>query len=677
LSDLFNRESMLEMYLFETLQLIEQLELSVLKSEKSKRFEPSSINEIFRIMHTIKGSSAMMMYNNIAALTHCVEDVFDFLRKDLSLTLDHSLLTDIVLEVTDFIKIEVSKIQNADDSSADPAILVNIINDFLNNLKLSKLSNELQGSFESTPTNHTELPTEIIQGKSWTDKGSLNKYEALLFFEDGCQMENIRAYAVIHRLQEIAEDVQYYPADIIDNEATVDMIRKDGFVIKFRAEGALEEVRNHLLNSAFIKDLEVRELLAKQINLEDPQQEAAPLIGVKEVERDQPAATQKQSMISVSVTKLDTLMDLVGEMVIAEAMVTQNPELAGLTLDSFHKASRQLKKITGELQDIVMSIRMVELSTTFQKLNRIVRDMSKKLDKDVELVTIGEDTEVDKNIIEQISDPLMHLIRNSLDHGVEMPEERKRKGKPSKAQITLEARNAGSEVWIVIRDDGKGLDKEKILQKARANGLIHKPENELNDQEIYSFIFLPGFSTNEVVTEYSGRGVGMDVVTRNIQSLGGTVSVDSIPTQGTTFTVKIPLTLAIIDGMTIRVGNLRYTVPTTSIKQSFKLEARDVIRDPDGNEMIMIRGQCHRIIRLHEIFKVPHATTELHEGIIMMVESEGRTMGIFADELIDKQQVVVKTLPAYIKKIKGIAGCTLLGDGNISLILDTSGLFQY
>jgi two-component system chemotaxis sensor kinase CheA len=490
-------------------------------------------------------------------------------------------------------------------------------------------------------------------------------------------MENIRAYAVIHRLQEIAEDVQYYPADIIDNEATVDMIRKDGFVIKFRAEGALEEVRNHLLNSAFIKDLEVRELLTKQINLEDLLQEAAPLIGLKEVERDQPAAIQKQSMISVSVTKLDTLMDLVGEMVIAEAMVTQNPELAGLTLDSFHKASRQLKKITGELQDIVMSIRMVELSTTFQKLNRIVRDMSKKLDKDVELVTVGEDTEVDKNIIEQISDPLMHLIRNSLDHGVEMPEERKRKGKSSKAQITLEARNAGSEVWIVIKDDGKGLDKEKILQKARANRLIHKPENELNDQEIYSFIFLPGFSTNEVVTEYSGRGVGMDVVTRNIQSLGGTVTVDSIPTQGTTFTVKIPLTLAIIDGMTIRVGNLRYTVPTTSIKQSFKLEARDVIRDPDGNEMIMIRGQCHRIIRLHEMFKVPNATTELHEGIIMMVESDGRTMGIFADELMDKQQVVVKTLPAYIKKIKGIAGCTLLGDGNISLILDTSGLFQY
>jgi len=386
--------------------------------------------------------------------------------------------------------------------------------------------------------------------------------------------------------------------------------------------------------------------------------------------KEQSKNAGKQSVISVNIAKLDRLMDLMGELVIAEAMVTQNPDLKGLELNNFNKAARQLNKITSELQDIVMSIRMVPLAMTFQKMNRIVRDMSKKLDKLVELEIIGEDTEVDKNIIERISDPLIHLIRNSIDHGIEKVDERVANGKPPTGKLVLEAKNAGGDVWIIVKDDGRGLNKEKILERARANGLLFKPESELTDREIYSFIFLPGFSTKESVTEFSGRGVGMDIVMKNIEMIGGSVHVDSTPGEGTTFSIRFPLTLAIIDGMIIAVGNNKYTIPTVAILESFRIKNEAIIHDEMGNEMIMVRGECYPVVRLYKRFGVETEVTDLTEGIMIMIEGENKRMCIFADALLGQQQVVVKALPKYIKKVNGIAGCTLLGDGDISLILN-------
>jgi two-component system chemotaxis sensor kinase CheA len=402
-------------------------------------------------------------------------------------------------------------------------------------------------------------------------------------------------------------------------------------------------------------------------------------IPLERVEKDIISTSNTQSIISVSVVKLDKLMDLVGEMVIAEAMVIQNPDLKGLQLNNFTKAARQLNKITSEMQDMVMSIRMVPLSATFTKMHRIVRDMSKKLEKDVHLEIIGEETEVDKNIIEHISDPLMHLVRNSIDHGIETAEERQAKGKPKAGTITLEAKNVGSDVLIIIRDDGKGLNKDKILKKARENNLLFKNESEMTEKEIYNLILLPGFSTKEKVTEFSGRGVGMDVVTKNIEAVGGSLSVDSVSEKGTTISLKIPLTLAIIDGMNIKVGKSRYTIPTISIKESFQPKEEDIFTDPEGNEMIMVRGQCFIIRRLHELYKVETKVTKFSEGIIIMVEQDDKSICVFADALLGQQQVVVKALPQYIqnfKKIKGLAGCTLLGDGSISLILDVTRMFN-
>lgn len=344
-----------------------------------------------------------------------------------------------------------------------------------------------------------------------------------------------------------------------------------------------------------------------------------------------------QSIISVNVDKLDKLMDLVGEMVIAEAMVTQNPDLKDLEIDNFK---------------------------------------SRKLNKEVILEIIGEETEVDKKIIEHISDPLVHLVRNAIDHGLESNEERNKTGKAEPAKVVIEAKNAGSDVLISVKDNGRGLDKDKILIRAKENELLHKPENEMNDKEIYNLIFLPGFSTREEISEYSGRGVGMDVVTKNIETVGGMVLVDSIPHEGTTITLKIPLTLAIIEGMITRVGKSCYTIPLNSIKESFRPKGKQVVTDPDGNEMIMVRGQCFPIIRLHHAFNVETDITNFADGIIIMIENDEKTLCLFADALLGQQQVVVKALPNYIKKVRGLAGCTLLGDGSISLILDVPYFFE-
>lgn len=680
--DNYSSNSMLDIFIYETTQNIEQLEEAIIASEKEGRFSPQAINEIFRIMHTIKGSSAMMMYDNISSLSHTLEDLFYFIREEKSENMDSALLSDLVLEGVDFIKLEMEKVKNSDELDGNPSDLVERIKGFLASLKGEPQNTEFTGNTED------ESPVQISPYTNNIDKKTEQKsYEVVIYFEDGCEMENIRAYNIVFNTKNIVTDISYYPEDIIENPDTAQIIREQGFRITLVSEKSLQELYDYFAGSAFIRNLEINELGDRQtseqggITEEANHQEVTSKADKLQTEGFKQGESKRvyQNIISVDVTKLDRMLELMGEMVIAEAMVTQNPELQALKLNSFYKAARQLHKITSEMQDMVMSIRMVPLATTFHKMNRIVRDMSRKLNKEVGLLLIGENTEVDKNIIEHISDPLMHLVRNAIDHGIETPEERVAAGKPKLGQIILEAKNTGSDVLIIVCDDGKGLNKEKILKKARENGLLMKAESEMTDKEIYNLIFLPGFSTNDKVTEYSGRGVGMDVVVKNLEAVGGAVSVDSIEGLGTTTTLKIPLTLAIIDGMNIRVGGSKYTLPTTSIKETFQAKEKALIKDPNGNEMIMVRGECYPVVRLHEIFEVETNITDLTKGIMLMIEQDEKSICLFADELIGQQQVVVKSLPSYMKKIRkadGLAGCTLLGDGSISLILNISGLIN-
>ncbi|MBP2627284.1 MAG: CheA signal transduction histidine kinase [Firmicutes bacterium] len=671
-----SKASMLDLFVFETNQMLEQLERLILDSEKSGGLEVA-INEVFRIMHTLKGSAAMMMFNDICSLAHSLEDVFYYLREAKPPRVDYSELVDLVLNAVDFIKSEVMKIENGGNPNGDCADISERSKEFLSALKANDLS---LTDTSQRPVSSELKPKYSIGVANISEDEGKSRYEATIYFDEDCGMENIRAFTIVHELSDLAEDIVYSPKDILENDTTSDIIKNEGFQIAFATQNSLEMVQKFFCKTMFLKEFKLNAVAdanskkpkqKKTIVLDDPITNEAMNSIVKEVEQQTEGT---QSFISVNVSKMDMLMDLVGELVIAEAMVTQNPELHGLRLDKFYKSARQLRKITGELQDTVMSIRMVPLSATFHKMNRIVRDMVRKLDKKAELEIIGEQTEVDKNIIESISDPLMHLIRNAVDHGIEPARERIAQGKSEVGKIRLEAKSAGGDVLIMIQDDGGGLKKEKILRKALERGLIEKGDISLTDSQIYSFILQPGFSTNDIVTEFSGRGVGMDVVARNIEKVGGRISVDSIAGEGTTMSIRIPLTLAIIDGMNVKVGGANYTIPIIAIKESFRLKDQNLIKDTDNNEMIMIRGECHPVLRLYERFQVQTAVTDLREGIMVMVEADGKGICLFADALLGQQQVVVKALPTYIKKTKGIAGCTLLGNGGVSLILDVAGL---
>lgn len=387
--------------------------------------------------------------------------------------------------------------------------------------------------------------------------------------------------------------------------------------------------------------------------------------------------TALRQSIRVDVEKLEMLLDLVGELVIAEAMVAQNPdlkELVNVSLDRFEKSAMHLNKITRDLQDISTSIRMIPLSSTFRRMIRLVRDLAQKTSKKIDLKIIGEQIEVDKTVIEKIADPLVHIIRNSIDHGIGTPKNRAKVGKPGTGHLTLEAKYVGGEVWILIRDDGMGLNREKILSRAIEKDMVEGDGSDLPDSEIWQMIFHPGFSTADKVTDVSGRGVGMDVVRRNIENIRGKVDVESSAGEGTEVILRIPLTLAIINGMLISVGKNRYIIPITAIKETLRASSKDITVTMDGQEIIKIRDRLYPIIRLHEFYNVESAYDELVEGIIMIIEYSGKRLCLFVDELIGQQQVVIKGLSEYVGDIKGVSGCTILGDGTVCLILDIDGL---
>ncbi len=381
--------------------------------------------------------------------------------------------------------------------------------------------------------------------------------------------------------------------------------------------------------------------------------------------------------IRVDLDKLDSLINLVGELVIAKAMVTNNPDLQDYEFENFEKASHHLERVASELQDVAMSVRMIPVSGVFRKMIRLVHDLSAKCGKKVHLTRIGEETEVDKTVIEQISDPLVHIIRNSLDHGIEPPEERKSCGKSETGEITLKAEHEGGEVLITVRDNGRGLDREKILALAVKRGVISGDGSDMRDEEIFKCIFEPGFSTAETVTNVSGRGVGMDVVKKNIENLKGRVEIRSSKGKGTTIILRIPLTLAVMEGMLVRVGEQRYTVPLLLIKESFRPTPRDITVTPDGQEVVRIHGELLPVVRLHRLYNVHADHIQLHHGIMVAVDYQTKGVCLFIDEVLGQQQTVIKRLSDYyVEDARGVSGCTILGDGEVSLILDIKGLIE-
>lgn len=687
-------EAMLDMYFYETNSLLEQLDEILLRTEQANCFDSEDIKEIFRIMHTIKGSSAMMGFDNLSVLAHKAEDMFFVIRENPDVITDVSFVYDLVFQVSDSYKAQIEAIQNNDGGEYESTDFTDLINKLLNARDV--LLGQETAPAEEAKSGETAYADDI----SAEDAG---KTVVRVFFEDGCQMENLRAFLLINTIKEECSSLEYEPADVETNPETSKTIIEKGFLIKFAAIDNVNFVIKQIENALNVQSYEILSVTpddkaedtkaaAPSASASAPKavSSAAPVAKDPSIDKAQAAVekaqatngvqqVQKQNLISVNLSKLDALHDIVGEIITTESMVISNPDLEGLELESFSKAARQLRKLTSELQDTVMSIRMVPLAGVFQKMNRIVRDMRKKLNKDVDFVIEGEDTEVDKSIVDSLQDPLMHLVRNCMDHGIEESvQERIDAGKPEKGTLKLAATNSSGEVIITISDDGKGIDPEKVLAKAKKQGLLTKPENDYTEKEIQNMILLPGFSTNEQATEFSGRGVGMDVVKANVEKCGGSITIDSKKGRGTTFIIKIPLTLAIIDGMEVTCGDLVFTVPISTIRESFKPEESQIIHDTDNNEMIMIRGICYPILRMHAKFDIETEVTDLTKGILLLVETDNKSMCIFADKLIGEQQVVVKPFPAYLAryniKSQGLSGCTIMGDGSISLIIDTNSL---
>ncbi len=691
-------ESMLDTYLYETNSLLDRLDEMLVADEETEDFSTDDVNEIFRIMHTIKGSSAMMEFGSLSTIAHRIEDLFFYIRDKGISSLAHEHrkeLFNLMFRSEDQLRGEVAKVESGSPLSENIDAFTAEIEGFL-----AKISGTGDSADDKASEAGTSGQTSAEDGSALPDDPQAACF-IHIFLEEGVGMENLRAYMIVNALKEVGADFRYYPADMDTNSDTCQTIIDSGFFLAFDDQESTAMAEDILKTQNHIRSYEMVEPTASAAETPAPAAEAsasqpekpasapaAPAASSTKQESGAAApashAPVKQSLISVNLSKLDSLVDIVGEIVITESMVTASPELAHLPRDSydnFMQSARQLRKLTDDLQDISMSLRMVPISGVFQKMNRIVRDMRQKLNKDVRLTVIGENTEVDKTIIDSIQDPIMHIVRNSMDHGIEeTAEERIAAGKDPQGEVILSASHSSSEVVISISDDGYGMDANKLLAKAREKGLLTKPENEYSQKEALGLIMLPGFSTNQTVTEYSGRGVGMDVVKKNIEAVGGTVSLTSELGVGTTITMSIPLTLAIVTGMKVTVGNSIFTIPISNIRQSFKVRNEEVVLDDCGHEMVDRMGTFYPIIRLHRFYNLETEITSIEDGILLWVEASDRSYCLFVDDLIDEQQVVVKSLPSFFNefglKNAGITGCTILGDGNISIILDILTLYM-
>lgn len=548
-----------------------------------------SIDRIFRLFHSMKGSAGFLEFSHVESVTHHAETLLDMVRQGQK-ALDEDVVN-LLCRAVDF------------------------TNDALDVIESTYSDNDLAAN----------------------------------------------ASGLINRLKEAtsAPAAPAAPAAVSeDSLAVVSAPAGDA-----KPSNALEAA---LLSSGALAPTE----LAKNNNPEAAEAaEAAP-------SAPEPKKRRRAEYLRVDVRKLDQLMDLMGELIIAETAVTHGPAAAEAGVDGLPNAAVQLNRVTRGLQDVVMSLRMVPIEPTFKKMVRLVRDLSKRQSKKVQLEIEGQETEVDKSVVEAIADPMVHLIRNAIDHGIESEEDRIAAGKPPEGHVQLAARQQAGEIRIVVRDDGKGLAREQILAKAISKGLVNGDGSELSDNEVFRLIFEPGFSTAAAVTDISGRGVGMDVVKQNIEAVKGRVDIESKLGVGTTFTLRIPLTLAIIEGMLVQVGDTRFTIPMLSIRETVRVDGCQVTRLTNGQQVVKIRQQLVPLFRLNEFYNIQSKTERIEDGLLVVVEDGHDMLCLLVDELVGQRQTVIKSLSGYLGNVRGLAGCTVLGDGSISLIIDVAKLIQ-
>ena len=664
--------------------------------------DDEQMNAIFRCAHSIKGGAATFGFNDVAELTHQMETLLDKLRRhELAPT---SPMVDVLLQSGDALKAQLARHQGSGADAVDTSALLSSIRTLVEGGTLDgtrapaaapapvAAPAPAPATAAPAPLKSTVRQLELLVGplsntaqadnlvelfKEITDLGTIEPLDG------GIPADGMRRFKVLTSSTD--NDLLDLFTFHVSREQVKLMPLTEGFGFHEGAPGApLETKKDEDPGYGFFDDAPgVPEATAAEAKAAEAAKASVPVPAAKPAApartdvapRAGGGASPDQSTLRVSVEKVDQLINLVGELVITQAMLAQNSRNLDPGLyQQLASGLADLERNTRDLQESVMSIRMIPMSVVFNRFPRMLRDLAAKLGKKVELVTQGEATELDKGLVEKITDPLTHLVRNSCDHGIESPADRLAKGKPEQGTITLVASHQGGSIVIEVRDDGRGLNREKLIRKAREKG-IDAPDS-MTDQEVWGLIFAPGFSTADQVTDVSGRGVGMDVVKKNITSLGGTVEIDSAEGYGMKVSVRLPLTLAIMDGMSVGVGEEVYILPLSSVVESFQVQA-DTIKTVGGSgRVVEVRDEYMPVVELEQVFNVPRFDFEHVSSIMVVVEAEGGRVALLVDELLGQQQVVVKNLEANYRKVTDVSGATIMGDGRVALILDVGSLVR-
>ena len=672
----------------ENLQTMEQMLLNL----DVETADDEELNAIFRCAHSVKGGAATFGFADVAELTHQMETLLDKLRRhELTPTAG---MVDVLLQSGDALKAQLARHQGNGADAVDTSTLLATIRAQLGGpaaapAKATPVVAPVQAAAALTepaspavaraleltvgPLDDPATADNLVElFKEITDLGTIEPLDA------GRAADGMRRFKVVTTSDD-TELLDLFSFHVAREQVKLQPL-SSGYGFHAGAPGAPEPKPRACAEGepsyGFFDDAPGAPAAALTVApASAPAAATAQRAVAGKVEKDGAAAPAESSTLRVSVEKVDQLINLVGELVITQAMLAQNGKAIDTGLyQQMVKGLADLERNTRDLQEAVMSIRMIPMSLVFNRFPRMLRDLAAKLNKKVEMVQIGESTELDKGLVEKITDPLTHLVRNSCDHGIEMPAERLAKGKPEHGTITLRASHQGGSIVIEVRDDGKGLNRGKLIEKARERG-IDAPDS-MPDAEVWSLIFAPGFSTAEVVTDVSGRGVGMDVVKKNITALGGTVEIDSAEGYGMTVRVRLPLTLAIMDGMSVGVGNEVYILPLNSVVESFQVQPGLVKTIGGSGRVVEVRDEYMPVLDLERLFNVPRLDAEQTSNIMVVIEAEGGRVALLVDSLLGQQQVVVKNLESNYRKVDNMSGATIMGDGRVALILDVGALVR-
>ncbi|MBE0366611.1 chemotaxis protein CheA [Pseudoalteromonas aurantia] len=666
-----------EVFFEESFEGLDAMEAELLNLEPGAE-DSETINTIFRAAHSIKGGSGTFGFTSVSDFTHVLETLLDQIRDgQRQLTAEH---VNLLLKSVDCLRALLGALQAEQAPDLSEA-------------------NELRLKFEvilGMSDGVAEEPVESLQESSGESTYQIDFKPLPHLFKTGNEP--------LYMISELAELGELETTAFYDGIPSIENLSPDEcflswrfFLTTIKPESAIKEIFEWVEDDAHIEITMCGGLFGKvasnadvetaNVNIESnsgletpspkPVKAEVPVNSLGKKAEPKKPSEQSSTSIRVGIDKVDSLINMVGELVITQAMLSQigEQDITETTITSLQEGLAQLAHNTRDLQENVMRIRMLPISFVFSRFPRLVRDISQKLNKQVELKLLGEQTELDKTVMEKISDPMVHLVRNSLDHGLETPEQRVAAGKDPVGTVTLNAFHQGGNIVIEIMDDGQGLNTEKIKEKAIANGLVQESD-ELSADEINELIFMPGFSTADAVSDISGRGVGMDVVRRNIQALNGSVEVSSAPGVGSTFTIRLPLTLAILDGQLVKVAQHTYIIPLISIVESLQIDISKVSRVGKDLDVLRLRDEYIPILRLYDIFSHQGAIEELDKTLLVVVESDNHKVGLLVDDLLAQQQVVIKSLEANYQKVDGVSGATILGDGRVSLIIDISGLIK-